>query len=107
MSFISFLPLRWKINSEKLISPSPQTVITSYSIHYTKLYDVLILVFISCGSKDSSQKTMSPDEKISIVVGTEKGCPYYEVFYNDKPLIDKSMIGFEFKNAIALSYNFV
>lgn len=67
------------------------------------LITVLILVFISCGRKDSSQKTMSPDEKISIVVGTEKGCPYYEVFYNEKPVIDKSMIGFEFKNTIALN----
>lgn len=65
-----------------------------------KLIPILFLIFIvlSCAEKDKLDKTISPDNKIEIIVGTENGIPYYEVYADGKSVIDKSMLGFEFKN---------
>jgi len=65
-----------------------------------KLIPILFLIFIilSCAEKDKLDKTISPDNKIEIIVGTENGIPYYEVYADGKSVIEKSMLGFEFKN---------
>lgn len=66
------------------------------------LSQLILFVFIIIGcttKKDGSLSTSSPDGKITIIIGTEKGNPYYEVKSNGKQIVNKSMLGFEFKNA--------
>ncbi len=61
-----------------------------------------MLLFFSCSLKDKSEVTLSPDKKIEILVGTEKGMPFYKVLCNGNIVVDKSMLGFEFSNAPAI-----
>ena len=67
-----------------------------------------LLVFLSCNSKTKNfeYSTKSPDGKISMIFGLENGFPYYQVFSDEELLIDKSSLGFEFKNAPEFKGNF-
>ncbi len=63
---------------------------------------VATLIFLSCEDSDKYESTYSPDNSIEIIVGTEKGIPYFQVLCDNETIIDKSMLGFEFKNEDAL-----
>ncbi len=67
-----------------------------------------IFIIISCKNKlkDFEYITKSPDGKISLIFGIEKGYPYYQVFKENTLLVDKSILGFTFKNAKELKSNF-
>ena len=49
----------------------------------------------------------SPDSKLRVNFFIEQGCAFYNVTKNNKIVIDKSMLGFKFRNIPALDCNFI
>lgn len=72
------------------------------------LYFLISVVLSSCSTKTKNFEyvTKSPDGKISMSFGIENGFLYYQVFSDNEMLIDKSILGFEFKNAEEIKENF-
>ncbi|QBA63344.1 glycoside hydrolase family 97 protein [Muriicola soli] len=71
-------------------------------------YFILFLAFgvISC-TNNTKPALSSPDNKIGVSFAlTESGEPQYEVFYQDKPVILPSSLGFEFKDQVSLKDGF-
>ena len=69
---------------------------------------IIVIGIISC--KTSEEKILevaSPNTNIKVDFNlTEVGEPYYQVFFNNKTIIDTSFLGFEFKEAKSLKNNF-
>ncbi len=69
---------------------------------------IIVIGIISC--KTSEEKILevaSPNTNIKVNFNlTEVGEPYYQVFFNNKTIIDTSFLGFEFKEAKSLKNNF-
>lgn len=53
--------------------------------------------FYSCGKMEQNAKLNSPDGTISVQAGIEDGQMYYTVSKNNKPIIEKSLLGFILK----------
>ncbi len=64
------------------------------------------LIIGACNPKHSEEVTIqSPDNNINVKFLVENSKPYYEVTYQDKPVIKKSALGFKFKSQASLDSN--
>ena len=69
---------------------------------------IIAIGIISCKtSEEKIVEVASPNTNIKVDFNlTEAGEPYYQVFFNNKTIIDSSFLGFEFKEAKPLKNNF-
>lgn len=58
----------------------------------------VFLILTSCANDSQQEKVNSPDGSIRVSIGLENGKAYYTVQKNDKPILDKSFLGFELKD---------
>lgn len=66
----------------------------------------LLLFLASCATKEVIKVVIqSPDQKIQVTVDLIAQEVFYKVAFHDKPVINASKLGFEFKNQAALSKN--
>jgi alpha-glucosidase len=49
----------------------------------------------------------SPDNRLKVCIVIEKGCVYYNVLKDERTILDKSLLGFKFRNIPALDAGFV
>jgi glucan 1,4-alpha-glucosidase len=70
------------------------------------LYTIVALLIYSCNSKDNKIFQTSPDQKLKveflIVTGNS---PVYRVIFNQKTVLDTSLLGFEFQGGIKFQNN--
>lgn len=69
---------------------------------------LVLLTLMSCKtSEDTITEVASPNKNIQVYFNLNAtGEPFYQVFFNNKTLIDTSFLGFEFKDAMPLKSNF-
>lgn len=65
-----------------------------------------LLYFLSSCSSDEVVRLDSPDGRNNVVFILKDGKPYYQVFRNEKTVIDSSALGFEFNETDALTSGF-
>jgi len=67
----------------------------------------LVIIFAGCAKEINKGSIFSPDGKIEISFNVDStGVPFYAVFYEDKPVIKPSSMGFEFKNVLPMKAGF-
>ncbi|MBN1384472.1 MAG: glycoside hydrolase family 97 protein [Elusimicrobia bacterium] len=77
-------------------------------IKFLSIQTFILLLLISKGiTSDIEKKLYSPDRKINIIFKLRNGIPFYSVFYEDKAVIQPSLLGFRFKDARPMRNNFL
>ncbi|CAM4104267.1 glycoside hydrolase family 97 protein [Gillisia limnaea] len=67
----------------------------------------IFLSFVALHAQDAPLKISAPEEPIRFEFNLNlEGKPYYMVFHNNEKIIDTSLLGFELRNAPALSGDF-
>jgi len=67
---------------------------------------IILVAFgmLSCQTKQYQNEVYSPKGNIKVYFDVDaNGKPYYQVWFNNKTIVDSSFLGFEFTNADALS----
>lgn len=67
---------------------------------------MIVLILASCSVMDEKYEISSPNGDVRVYFILEKGKPFYEVFYNDSLLIQKSGMGFELADGTSLAGQF-
>ena len=68
---------------------------------------LLLISLVSCKGQgiEQSIKISSPNNKITITFDNLEASPFYSINYEGKPLIEKSAMGFEFKDMTSIHNN--
>lgn len=67
-----------------------------------------LLLLTSCSKKETTNVSLtSPNNSIELVFDVANTEAFYEIKFNNKQVINKSKLGFEFKNQPALTNNFI
>jgi len=66
---------------------------------------LFLLILLSCNNT-SNAEVLSPDGKIRVTTGVDDGKPYYQVVLDNKPIIEKSYLGFILKGNDAFNNDF-
>ena len=82
-------------------------LISEYSLPLGWILSILLLVWSGCQKHRLSYRLSSPDGRIEVAVTSDSTGLFYEVFLEGKKLIDRSVLGFRFRNAPPLLKHFI